>query len=127
MASVDGRVLGDFLVNKTSEDCERRVEDHLESLGFAADPDSTGSTTVFRESTGDGDDPSLVKTMLGVASNVLLSSSSGRGDPEDARSVQVVTLEEGDGTRLVIDASEPDLQKDLDEWATTDLGGRPQD
>ena len=127
MAPVDGRILGDFSVNKTSEECEKRVEDHLGSLGFVADPDSAGSTTVFRESTGSGDDPSLVKTMLGVASNVLLSSSSGRGDSGNSRSVQVVILEEGGGTRLVIDASEPDLQKDLDEWVTTDLGGRPQD
>ena len=102
--------------------------DHLGNLGFAADPDSAGSTTVFRKAAGrDQDDASFAKTMLGVASNVLLSSSSGREEPEDTLSVQVVILEESGGTRLVTDASEPDLQRDLDDWVAEELGGQPRD
>ncbi|MGB3632888.1 MAG: hypothetical protein WA982_02480, partial [Rubrobacteraceae bacterium] len=86
-----------------------------------------GSTTVFQEDdVRSREDPSFWKTALGVASNVLLSSSSGRGDSEPSRSVQVVVLEDGEGTRLVLDASEPDLQRSLDEWVAKDLGGRPK-
>ena len=119
--------MGDFSVNKAPGDCEKSVGDHLGSLGFAADPDSAGSTTVFRKDADPGrDDPSLLKTMLGVASNVLLSSSSGWDDEENTISVQVVVLEEGDDTRLVVDAPEPDLQRDLDGWVASELGGRPQ-
>ena len=104
-----------------------QMEGHLDGMGFVATQDGTGSTRVFRESSGrDQDDPSLLKTMIGVASNVLMSSSSERRESEPARSVQIVVLGEGDGTRLVVDASEPGLQQSLDEWVRTDLGGRPQ-
>ena len=114
-------------MDKTPEDCTKRVEEHLSSMGFVAAGDNAGSTKIFRESGGrDQEDPSFVKTMIGVASNVLLSSSSGRGESEPPRSVQVVILEEGDGSRLVVDASEPDLQKSLNEWVRTELRGRPQ-
>lgn len=117
--------MGDFSVDRAPEDCKKQVEKHLISTGFAATSDSVGSTMVFRENDGQ-DDPSFWKTALGVASNVLLSSSSGRGDSEPSRSVQVVVLEEEGGTRLVVDASEPGLQRNLDEWVTTNLDGRTQ-
>lgn len=119
--------MGDFSVDRTPGDCTERVEEHLNGMGFVATQDGTGSTRIFRENDGRSkDDPSLLKTMVGVASNIVMSSSSGREDSEPSRSVQVVVLEEGDGSRLVVDASEPDLQKSLDEWVRTDLGGRPQ-
>ncbi len=119
--------MGDFSVDMTTENCKKSVEEHLSSKGFAvATDESAGSTTIFRENDEHDQDPSMLKTMLGVASNVLLSSSSGRGESEDTRSVQVVILGEEEGVRLVIDASEPDLQQGLDEWVETDLGGRPQ-
>ena len=117
--------MGDFSVDMTAGDCRKSVEEHLDSRGFTATSGgSSGSTIVFQEDEEHNQDPSMLKTMLGIASNVLLSSSSGRGEPENSRSVQVVILEEGDGARLVIDASEPDLQQSLDEWVTTNLGGR---
>ena len=120
--------MGDFSVDKAPEECTKRLEEHLNNLGFTATQDSAGSTKVFREDDSRSqDDPSLLKTMLGVASNVLLSSSSGRGDSGSSRSVQVVVLEEEGGSRLVVDASEPELQQSLDEWVATELGGRAQD
>ena len=46
-----------------------QMEGHLDGMGFVATQDGTGSTRVFRESSGrDQDDPSLLKTMIGVAS-----------------------------------------------------------
>ncbi len=114
-------------MDKTTEDCTKRVEEHFNSIGFVATGEDTGSTKVFRENSGrDQEDPSLVRTMLGVASNILLSSSSGREESGPSRSVQVVVLEEGAGTRLVVDASEPELQQSLDDWVRAELGGRPQ-
>ena len=119
--------MGDFSVDKTPEDCTKRVEKHLNGMGFTATSDSVGSTIVFREDEAQSqDDPSFWKTTLGVASNVLLSSSSSRGGSGSTRSVQLVVLEEEVGTRLVVDASEPDFQQDLDEWVAKELGGRPR-
>lgn len=120
--------MGDFSVDRAPENCTKRVEERLNSMGFMATQDSVGSTRSFVEDPDQGvEDPSLLKTILGIASNVLMSSSSGRGGSESSRSVQVVILEEEVGTRLVIDASEPDLQQNLDEWVATELGGRVQD
>ncbi|MGB3682728.1 MAG: hypothetical protein WA990_09615 [Rubrobacteraceae bacterium] len=114
-ATNEGDTVGDFSVDRAPEDCRKAVKDHLKSKGFTATPDGTESTLVLRE--GDarsGDDPSLWNTMREMASNVLLSSSSGRGGSASPRSVRLVVLKEGDETRLVVDASEPELQRKLD-------------